>query len=1269
MKKTIQILFIFLLSFPVFGQKVTDDEIISASKNFINQSSSFFNYSVDVTKDIQPLSYNNIIVGYLVNLSPKGFIIFSASKKSYPVFGFSNEGNFNVSSQNSNLNFLISYLYIEASSLNTAPKQQVIEANLKKWEELLNFKSSPKDEIKYGYWLNDVWGGVNCYDNNGNVIYVGNYFTPNHYSPGCVATSLSQILHYYEWPPRGNGTHTNYDNSGSSQNSYYAKFEATEYDWDNMLNQYYGRPSNDIKQRAMGLLAYHCGVAVDMDYENTGSTASVTDIPNALISYFRALGHYETSSWVSFRTRLEENLENAHPVILAGKADNGDQHAFVCDGYKYDVSTPNDKYYHLNMGWWNSYGLNGWYRIFDDFNVGGYNQILSGVFDILPVAFMNKPLYTNDAHTFYIRWQMPKNVNVTAYLVEESFDNGTWTEITSSVADTFLLHTVTQDGQYKYRVKAQIDGVWYADSYSNYVTVPVGESSYLNFDGDDSFFVNDNIYNNMDIDSAWTIETWVKVDTYSDNAWNIILDRRSVFSLYLLNDYDADFAVRFVTRDASDNIVNSLRSDSSDVNLELEQWFHVAVQYDGQTAKLFINGYLVDQSTDDFILTSSTNALNVAARYWGTYSRYLDGQIDEIRISDIPRYEDNLCPNRFQSFNKDDNTRLLLHLDTYTGTDLFDETRNFLGISLRSATNDANWESATTPVVLTQPQTLSVCEGSIANFNFDAYNTTNFQWQITSTDVFTDISDNSTFSGSNTNDLTVNTTGYTGNYLLRCIISNDNTFSCTDYASMNIWDNCTVWNGTSWSNGEPNNSMSAIIDANYSNSSDLNSDNLLVNQADTLFILPNNTFSTNYIENNGAIVLKAENMNKFSGALINQGNIVNYGSMIAENYIFSETPQIINNITNERVSFTSLLNENVNLLKFETNPGIWSNVDTNTNFTNTKAYGITANTAQIIDFEGTFNNTEFTFNLTEGWNLLFNPFPSPIDWENTTGWNKGDVQNTIYFIEPLNNGFAGNYSAYNGTVSTFSGSPYINSMQGFVVYANSITNVSVNKNAQIRTSDAQNFIPSTLNNILKFEFINTDNQSDEGIIYFTNQNNSIIKAEPFNSDKVYSFIYKSGQKYCISEIGQTIPDTTITVGFKTATAGNSTFKVTDFDFSVPVILLDMLTGDTTLLQLNTEYQFNATANEPLNRFKIYFGNYETSISSTINNNIKIYFDGVKIYVFANSDAHISVFDVIGRQIFSSNFKDNIVIEDLKTGVYIVKVSQNSFTKTQKIVIR
>lgn len=1273
--KNILSIFVFLLifSFSLFSQ-ISEKEIITVADNFIKSEKIFKGFSTDSKTEIKELHYNNTLLAYVVQLQPQGFIIITSSKNTYPIFGYSNEANLDTENADPKaLNILLSLLSEENKITNN---QQINNADLIKknniaWNNILTKSNSQKDDFQYGYWMNDVWGGVNCYDDNGQVVYAGNYFTPNHYSPGCVATSLSQVLHYYNWPPRGLNTHTDNDNSGSSQGNYYAKFANTEYDWANMLDRYYNQPSNDDQQRAISLLAYHCGVAVDMNYENAGSTSNVDRVPNALSSYFRFVGHYEGyPSWNLYISRLQDNLENAHPVIIAGRADNGDEHAFVCDGYKYN--TGEDKYYHLNMGWWNAYGLNGWYRIFNNFNVGGYNTIFAGIFDIIPKPYIGKPIYTNNPQEFYVTWSMPSNVDAT-FEIEESFDNGTWTTIASAVTDTFLLRTVTTDGLYKYRVLATVDGIAYANSYSGYMNVPVGESTYLNFDGDDSFFIYDNSYNNLDVDTAWTFEAWVNADTYTTNGWNVIMDRQTVFSMYLLDDADADFAVRFVARDASGNIIASLNSETSSVNLELGQWFHVAASFDGTTARLFLNGNIVDEIDDaNFILSSSTNAFNVGARYWGSYSRYLDGKLDEIRISDIARYTENFCPSRFTSFSDDENTRLLLHLDDYSGTTIYDETHNFLGVTYRASPNDPNWAKSSTPIILKNALSQSLCSGD-AQFDITSYNNTTSQWQLSTTGNFTDLSDGGVYSGSTTNNLNISDiSSLSGQLFYRCIIKSSDAFACSENAYLNVLDNCTVWNGTTWSNGEPNNSLSAIIDANYSTSSNLDAANIVVNKNDTLFIMPDNTFSTDYIENNGVIVLKADFGSDFTGALITN-NILNYGEMIAEKLISAPNLEqeynqnIINSPLNSAFPFNQIWSYNLIFLQNNSSPNSWTEANYDGNMTFSQAYLVQAISPEIIQFKGTFNTGEINFPLEQGWNLIYNPYPSPIDWNNESGWNKQGISDDIYFLDPNNNGNSQNLSTYNGLVNTFSANQYINSMQGFFIYATDENAIlTINDNAKVKNSDVQENNYS-LNNILKFEFENSENETDEAIIYFSDNDNDSYKIEPLRETKTYTYVLSNPEKYGIASIIQETPDTTITVGFKSSTAGTCTFRVTDFDFSVPVILKDLLTGDTTTLELGTEYQFSASTNEPVNRFKIYFGNYTTNISE-IENSIEIYSDGNTLNIFSNSPSTINIYNVLGQTVLSTKFKNFKQINNLKTGIYIVEIFNKNEYKTQKIII-
>ena len=124
----------------------------------------------------------------------------------------------------------------------------------------------------------------------------------------------------------------------------------------------------------------------------------------------------------------------------------------------------------------------------------------------------------------------------------------------------------------------------------------------------------------------------------------------------------------------------------------------------------------VAASTDaDFSLTASTNALNFGARYWGGFDRYLVGEMDEIRISDVARYDQTgFTPDRTQLFTPDGNTLLLLHLDEGSGNSLGDASRHFFDTNLRDSPNYANWVvAAVLPINYASPLSAKVKEKNI----------------------------------------------------------------------------------------------------------------------------------------------------------------------------------------------------------------------------------------------------------------------------------------------------------------------------------------------------------------------------------------------------------------------------------------------------------------------------------------------------------------------------------------------------------------------------
>ena len=191
-----------------------------------------------------------------------------------------------------------------------------------------------------------------------------------------------------------------------------------------------------------------------------------------------------------------------------------------------------------------------------------------------------------------------------------------------------------------------------------------------------SFYISDDANNDLDVSSVWTYEAWIYVDSYTSGNYPNIMDRRTVFSMYLIpGATGGDYAVRFVARNSSDGIIASVRCDDSGDTPQvmlLDTWYHVAVSRDsGGNTRMFINGNLTDTSTDtDFVLSASGNSINVGARYWGGYERFLDGALDEVRVSNTTRYTSAFTITvHSHPFSDDTNTLLLFRFDDNNASD------------------------------------------------------------------------------------------------------------------------------------------------------------------------------------------------------------------------------------------------------------------------------------------------------------------------------------------------------------------------------------------------------------------------------------------------------------------------------------------------------------------------------------------------------------------------------------------------------------------------
>lgn len=205
---------------------------------------------------------------------------------------------------------------------------------------------------------------------------------------GCVATAMSIVLRFYQWPATGTGTisayttRTNAISLPATDNNY-------EYNWASLPVTKYSSTSWTTDQaNKVSEILMRLGRMVEMDYKKGGSGAYSDDIPKALATYMsyspasceKNRSGYSNEQWFNM---LKAELDANHPIIYSGSDVNGGGgHCFVCDGYN------SNNQVHINWGWGGSY--NAWYSACYLGPVGGeadaavYSKGDAAIFGLVP---------------------------------------------------------------------------------------------------------------------------------------------------------------------------------------------------------------------------------------------------------------------------------------------------------------------------------------------------------------------------------------------------------------------------------------------------------------------------------------------------------------------------------------------------------------------------------------------------------------------------------------------------------------------------------------------------------------------------------------------------------------------------------------------------------------------------------------------------------------------------------------------------------------------
>jgi hypothetical protein len=360
---------------------------------------------------------------------------------------------------------------------------------------------------------------------------------------------------------------------------------------------------------------------------------------------------------------------------------------------------------------------------------------------------------------------------------------------------------------------------------------------------------------------------------------------------------------------------------------------------------------------------------------------------------------------------------------------------------------------------------------------------------------------------------------------------------------------------------------------------------------------------------------------------------------------------------------------------------------------------------KTIDIKGNVNNGEHTLTLfnhnhlyTKGFNLMGNPYPSPIDWYALSGWTKINIDDALYyFMASTTDRYGGTYSTYmDGISSDGLATSIIPSMQGFFVH------VSDGSYPVAGTLGTTNEVRIT---DLEQPLIKSDNKSDKSyirlvagysddpisfdplVIYFdikatSNFDGQLDALKLYNTDLMVTNFYSFGDDGSRLSINS-LPiidenPQTVRLGLKTERDGEVIFNIRDIvgDFYYKEIsLTDLVTGIEQELLLGKQYQVSLPAGHYQERFYLNLSNTPTSITDPYDNKdkINIYSSQKTLFVRINipslKDGWLSVFNLSGQVLYKykingpGDYQFNPLLSE---GLYIISFNSGSMKTTKKL---
>jgi hypothetical protein len=309
-----------------------------------------------------------------------------------------------------------------------------------------------------------------------------------------------------------------------------------------------------------------------------------------------------------------------------------------------------------------------------------------------------------------------------------------------------------------------------------------------------------------------------------------------------------------------------------------------------------------------------------------------------------------------------------------------------------------------------------------------------------------------------------------------------------------------------------------------------------------------------------------------------------------------------------------------------------------------------------------------------GWNLISNPYPCAINWNQmrNDASNGGQSLSNAYYTW---NGTTGNYGSYT-SLGASSGvgvgglQENISSSQAFFVKATGAANLTFKESFKNTGAASSSFLRTATNELefLKFKVQQGSNWDEAGVLFYPGSEDGQDNFDALNltgSAVDVAAIMDNGTNAAINVLPQIGEQRIIPLKVQTPANGPATFRfegMENFQANVSLYLKDDYQGTLTDIRQNPEQTFDALSNQSYNRFSLILA---TEVLTGTNakmekKSLRLYPNPAqnKVTVFSPVAGELIIFNALGQKVQTRsvvNGQNHLDISGLPQGMYWIKM--------------